>query len=100
MLHKKINNFVGNLSAYFFPGEIQEGEARPMDYYQMVECARREWQDAKRRFDQISDPDLIDHAIYSIEAAEKRYMYLLKKAREESAKDFSPCLEGSKPPRG
>ncbi|NLA04583.1 MAG: DUF2508 family protein [Firmicutes bacterium] len=51
----------------------------------MVEQARQDWQCARERFDQISDPDLIDHAIYDLEAAERRYVYLLKKAREEGA---------------
>ncbi|NLW55154.1 MAG: DUF2508 family protein [Firmicutes bacterium] len=32
----------------------------------------------------MTEPDLIDHAIYTLGAAEKRYVYLLKKAREES----------------
>ncbi len=79
----RISDFFSNLSAYFFPVEEKEGAHQSVDYFKLVECARQEWQDAKQRFDQISDPDLIDHAIYSIEAAEKRYMYLLKKAREE-----------------
>ncbi|HHW14011.1 MAG TPA: YaaL family protein [Firmicutes bacterium] len=46
-----------------------------------VEQARQEWLHAKAFFDHVTDPDLIDMAIYSIEAAEKRYMYLLKVAR-------------------
>ncbi|MDI6871418.1 MAG: YaaL family protein [Bacillota bacterium] len=46
-----------------------------------VEAARQEWLNAKAYFDHVTDPDLIDMAIYSIEAAEKRYMYLLKVAR-------------------
>ncbi|MGE5507872.1 MAG: YaaL family protein [Chitinophagales bacterium] len=46
-----------------------------------VEAARQQWLTAKAYFDYVTDPDLIDMAIYSIEAAEKRYMYLLKVAR-------------------
>jgi uncharacterized UPF0146 family protein len=46
-----------------------------------VEEARLQWLNAKAYFDHVTDPDLIDMAIYSIEAAEKRYMYLLKVAR-------------------
>ena len=34
-------------------------------------------------FDQIVEPELVDHAIHAMVAAEKKYMYLLKKARQE-----------------
>jgi hypothetical protein len=81
---KKIGQFLNYCTTYFFPFEGQVFEVQQKDdYYKLVEQARREWQDARLRFEQISDPDLIDHAIYSIEAAEQRYMYLLKKAKDE-----------------
>lgn len=47
-----------------------------------VEHAREEWLSSRAYFETVSDPDLVDHAIYMMEAAEKRYIYLLKKARE------------------
>lgn len=43
--------------------------------------AKENWQTARIYFDHATDPDLIDHAIYSIEAAERKYMYLLKQAK-------------------
>lgn len=43
--------------------------------------AKESWQTARSYFDHATDPDLIDHAIYSIEAAERKYMYLLKQAK-------------------
>lgn len=45
-----------------------------------VEEARREWLAAKTYFDNVTDSDLIDHAIYMIEASERKYMFLLKRA--------------------
>lgn len=51
-----------------------------------VEQARQAWLNAKAFFDHVTDPDLIDMAIYSIEAAEKRYMYLLKVARRQGVR--------------
>lgn len=48
-----------------------------------VEQARREWLSAQRYYDTVSDKDLVDHAVYLLQAAEKKYMYLLKKARSE-----------------
>lgn len=55
----------------------------PPDMAELVEQARREWLDAIAYYEEVSDPDLVDHATYMIQAAEKKYIYLLKKAREE-----------------
>lgn len=44
--------------------------------------AHREWLAAKEFFEHATDPDLIDYAVLSLKAAEKRYVYLWKKARE------------------
>lgn len=52
----------------------------------LVEEARKEWVAAKNYFDNVSDPDLIDHAVYVSQAAEKRYMYLLKQARSQGVR--------------
>jgi hypothetical protein len=43
--------------------------------------ARREWRAAEKYFDNVSDSDLVDYAIYSIEAEKKKYIYLLKQAK-------------------
>ena len=32
-------------------------------------------------FNNVNDPDLVDYAIYDVEAARRKYQYLLKKAR-------------------
>lgn len=53
-------------------------------YGRLIEEAKKEWQEARAYFNTVTEPDLIDHAIYTLGAAEKRYVYLLKKAREES----------------
>jgi len=47
----------------------------------VVEEARREWINAQYYYNTVSDSDLIDHAVYLMQAAEKKYMYLLKQAR-------------------
>lgn len=46
-----------------------------------VEKAKQEWEIANSFFENVSDPALIDYAIYNIEAAEKRYVYLIKQAK-------------------
>ena len=56
-----------------------------MDAHEYTDDVRRAyavWQAAQNYFDNVADPDLIDFAIYDMEAAKKRYVYMLKKARE------------------
>lgn len=53
------------------------------DFVDDVEKARREWLAAKAYFETVSDPDLVDHAIHLVTAAEKKYTYLLRLAREQ-----------------
>lgn len=48
-----------------------------------VEGARRDWLVAQMYFDAVGEPELVDQAIHRILAAERRYMYLLRKARED-----------------
>lgn len=66
--------------------EIDENE----ELIQSVIEAHEEWQDAERFFHSVAqDPDLIDHAIYKLEASRARYIYLLKLAKASGAKvDF------------
>ena len=47
-----------------------------------VRRAHSDWQAAENYFDNVADPDLIDFAIFDMEAAKKKYVYMLKKARE------------------
>jgi hypothetical protein len=52
------------------------------EYASDVRRAYSDWQAAESYFDSVADPDLIDFAIYDMEAAKKKYVYMLKKARE------------------
>ncbi len=52
------------------------------EYANDVKKAYAAWQAAENYFENVADPDLIDFAIYDMEAAKKRYVYMLKKARE------------------
>jgi hypothetical protein len=54
-----------------------------------IEQARREWLCAQNYYNSVSDSDLVDHAVYLMQAAEKKYIYLLKRARREGV-TFSP----------
>ena len=48
----------------------------------LIAEAHREWMSARAMFEQVSDPELVDQAIHRMTAAEKRYIYLWKQARQ------------------
>lgn len=41
---------------------------------------------AKRYFDNVSDPEQVDAAIRAMDAAERKYMYVLRLAKKEESK--------------
>lgn len=47
--------------------------------YRELSEARSDWHLAVRQFDYAEENDAIDAAIFKIKAAERKYMYLLKK---------------------
>ncbi|MBD2845608.1 DUF2508 family protein [Paenibacillus sp. IB182496] len=49
-----------------------------------LEEARRDWKNAHRHFEHAVGKDQIDYAIFAIEAAEKRYEMLLRRAKAMS----------------
>ncbi len=63
----------------------QEEISARNELYISLNIAKREWENAKNIFENVSNPDLVDYAIYNIDAAEKRYMYLLKQMKNYSA---------------
>ncbi|MGZ4164021.1 MAG: YaaL family protein [Tumebacillaceae bacterium] len=56
---------------------------------QEIEAARAEWAIAQQHIDYVSDPELIDHAIYYLEAAERKYGYLLREAKKKYGERLS-----------
>ena len=48
-----------------------------------VTAARQEWDAAQSYFENVSDPELVDYAIFKQEAAKRKYIYLLNLARKE-----------------
>lgn len=50
-----------------------------------ISQAQADWALAQRHIDYVSDPELIDHAIYYLEAAERKYGYLLREAKKRHA---------------
>ena len=50
-----------------------------------VRKALSEWQEAKRYFENVSDPDLVEYAVYQVEAARRRYVLMLRRYAAEEA---------------
>lgn len=57
------------------------GDGDQFDITVMLLKAREEWLNAQTLFDTVSEPDMVDAAIYMITAAEKKYSYLLREAK-------------------
>ncbi|WP_274648522.1 DUF2508 family protein [Paenibacillus humicola] len=52
-----------------------------MRLYEEIGQAKRDWENARRHFEYAMGKDQVDYAVFAIEAAEKRYEMLLRKAK-------------------
>ncbi|NLV76936.1 MAG: DUF2508 family protein [Tissierellia bacterium] len=75
---KKILEYANLLSHSLKEKEKTEEE----EILESLKQAHKEWKDKERYFQSVKEPDLIDHAIYELEASRIKYMYLLKKIKE------------------
>jgi|GEM_PF-2170414 len=48
-----------------------------------IKNAKREWENALRRFNYVSDPEVVDYIVFYIIAAERRYMFLLSSYKNQ-----------------
>jgi len=53
------------------------------EFIRMIFKAKQEMVDAQCYFDNITAPELVDYAIYKMEAAKSQYVYLLKLAKDK-----------------
>lgn len=60
----------------------------------MVKNAGDELRQAYQILAQVDDQDMVDYAVFTLQAAEKRYGYLLKKLKEQEKRE-SFAAEGS-----
>jgi len=69
--------------------KTEEDQEEPvMTLEETIEAAKKDWQDAKKMFDEVADKDSVDALIHRINAYERQYIYLLKIAREEGITAF------------
>lgn len=59
-------------------------EVSDMDLALELEEARAQWRSMQSLYNEVSDPALIDAVIYQVMAAERRYEYLLRLAKNEA----------------
>ncbi|NLJ75438.1 MAG: DUF2508 family protein [Firmicutes bacterium] len=78
-------------------GFFAEGETSTLNHDEefkeledAVELAKQEWLAAQSYFDYATDPELVDHAILSIQVAERKYMYWLKQAKKYGLEKRTP----------
>lgn len=57
-----------------------------VDEIKLIQMAGEEVSAARNLFSRADDPDMVDWAIYSLTAAEKRYNYLFKKYKQKNYK--------------
>ena len=62
--------------------EQAEAAAAEQELHEQVYQAWLNWQNAQRYFEYVSDPELVDYAIYSLEATRRFYVYMLRKVQE------------------
>lgn len=93
---KNLYNKLLNISNQFIVNEEEVEVPQEQSMLNIIEEARKEWLDAKKVFEEVSDPDLVDHLIYQMEASQKKYMYLLKKAKQDNVynEDIKKTIEG------
>ena len=76
------NKLKSKMKPFLVNNEIIKEEETGNELTQEIEEARKQWVQACNYFENVSEPELIDHASYKIEAARAKYMYLLKKAKD------------------
>lgn len=59
-----------------------------------IETVTRSIETVSARFNDLSDPDLVEACIYEMQALAARYRYLTREARRQGiTKNFSSCLK-------
>ena len=62
----------------------EEPISYPFGAEEMLAQAKKELDSAYNLFSRAEDPDLIECAVYNLKAAEKRYDFLIKQAKQQA----------------
>ena len=63
---------------------------------EMVQEAGAELRQAYQVLSRVEDSEMVDYAVFTLQAAEKRYGYLLRKLKEEEKQADSFCEENKR----
>ncbi|HYE09012.1 MAG TPA: YaaL family protein [Patescibacteria group bacterium] len=77
--HRQLGQMIGN-ALNNLQGISEKDENAEL--INIIFRARQEMLDAQNYFDNVTDNELVDHAIYKMEAAKSQYVYLLKLAKD------------------
>ena len=77
-----ILNFFTNIKLKFNSRQKLEEE----NLINMIKKAHTEWKNSEKYFNDATDPDLIDYAIFKVEANRTKFRYLIKQAKEMGIK--------------
>ena len=78
--HKQLSDIIENV-LNILQGSKENDENE--EFIRMIYKAKQDMLDAQNYFDNVTAPDLVDHAIYKMEAAKSQYIYLLKLAKDK-----------------
>lgn len=91
MIKDGISRIFWQLSSRLFTDDGGETIETPeVQLVDEVDKAYQEWIDAQKYFQGVSEPALVDHAIFMEEAARRKYIYLLNIAKNEGIRIEEP----------
>lgn len=61
--------------------EVRRMQQEEQRLRHQMEAARHEVEAAENYFQTVTDPELVDHAIFAMEAARRKYLYLYRRLR-------------------
>ena len=76
-----LGKIISRVNGLFWPRHGGLIPVQEPDFFAVMDQARQEREDARAYFNCVTDPDLVDHAIYLEDAAEKKFLYLIKTAK-------------------
>lgn len=83
-LRRFVSKSIGTLVDYLLGRDVERtGFGEQQALREALERSRQEWVAARHFFENVTDPRLIDYAVFSIGAAERRYMYYMDEARRQ-----------------
>ncbi|MDD2511200.1 MAG: DUF2508 family protein [Syntrophomonas sp.] len=79
----KICSTIWNWACKYLILKEEDGIKEEASLEEMLQEAHREVQEAENLFTRVEEEEMIDYAILNLQAAEKRYNYLLKTLKQD-----------------